>query len=723
MRFVRVPGVAAIAAWALLMPATPALGHAAFIGSEPEPGVRLEDAPQRVVLSFTEPLNRRLSRATVVRQDGRKIAIDAQAASDRRLIVRPAQPLGTGSYQVVWHTVSTEDGHALEGSFSFGVRVPAAGGEHQVEQSPLARSGWIRVALRWLLYVSVLLFAAGLLVPLLVRASPSWLAPAGLDDEGVDTAPVRSRARRVVVDLGWVAVAAAVGATLAEAGDAAGGLSPAGVRDFLLSGSAGAARVGVVVALVAAAAASPRRPRSAAAAVALALFGIAASGHASSATPRAPSILNDWLHLLSGAAWLGGIALIVIIWTPALRTESALVRQAVARHVLPAFGRVALPAFLVAAATGVISLVTQLGHLDALWTTGYGRVLLVKIVLVGLVALASAIHAWRLRPRLLRERAPEAVVEQRHWRLLRFEPVVGLGVVAAVAVLVAFPLPPRQLADADEAVASAPACDPCPLPKPMADELPVAEQAGSHLVAGWLRREAGRVTGTVRVLDIRGRPSRAPIDVLGARQRTCGPGCRRFSLPVGDTVPVAVSDRGRRFLATLPASWHAAANRRARALLQRAERTMRSLRSARQIERVTSGPGSFARTSYRLRAPHRMRFTTSGGTRVVVVGEQRWFRSADTQWTRGSYGSGIPFSLRRWFRWTTYATAVRLLRQDGNVSELALMDPATPVWLRVVIDVRTHRVLRERMISSGHFMRSRYFAFNRPLSIEPPDVD
>jgi copper transport protein len=717
MRFVRGPGVAALAACVFLAPATPALGHAAFVGSQPAPGVRLDEPPQRVVLSFTEPLNRRLSRATLVGPDGRDVAVNAQAASDRRLIVRPAQPLRTGSYRVAWHTVSTEDGHALEGSFSFGVRASAVAGEHELEQSPLARSGWVRVTLRGLLYVSVLLFAAGLLVPRLVRASPSWLAPATLEPAGVDAAGVRTREPRLVGDIGWIAVAAAVGATLAEAADAAGGLSPVGVRDFLLSGTAGAARLAVVGALVAAVAMARRRPRWAAVAVAVALLGIAASGHASSATPRIPSVLNDWLHLMSGAVWLGGIGLIALVWRSALRGRALL------QHVVAPFGRVAVPAFALVTATGVVSLITQLGHLEALWSTDYGRVLLVKICLVGVVALAGSAHAWRLRPRLLRERVPEAAVERRHWRLVRSEPIVGLAVVAAVAVLVAFPLPPRQLADADEAAAATSACDPCPLPRPQADELAVAEQAGSRLVAGWLRRGIGTVTGTVRVLDIRGRPVTDPFVVIGARQRACGPGCRRFALPAVDTVRVAVPDDGRRYVAGLPARWEARSGRRARRVLEESQHVMRSLRGVREVERVTSGPGSYARTAYRLRAPHGMSFTTSGGTRVVVLGKRRWFRGSDTQWTRGSYGSGIPFSLRRWFRWTTYATAVRVLLRHRGVTELALMDPATPVWIRLTVDDRTHRVVRERMISTGHFIRSRFFAFNRPVSIQPPDVD
>jgi copper transport protein len=727
MSFVRVPVlVAGVAVCALLLPAAPAFGHAAFVGSEPEPGVRLEQAPQRVVLSFTEPLNRRLSRATLVTADDGAVAVAAQAASDRRLVLRPARPLPTGAYRLEWHTVSTDDGHALEGSFSFGVRTAAAGGEHRVEQSPLARAGWVRVALRALLYVAVLLFAAGLLVPLLVPASPSWLAPAALQRDGVETASVRGRERRLVADVGWLAVAAAVAASLAEAADAAGGLSAGGVRDFLLSGSAGGSRVAVVVALVAAAVSVGRWPRWAATAVGLALLGIAASGHASSASPRVPSVLNDWLHLSSGAVWLGGIGLLVMAWARALRRGGWPVRQAVARHVLPGFGRVALPAFVLVVATGVVSLITQLGHLDALWTTAYGRVLLVKIGLVGLVALASAGHALRLRPQLLREGDAGVSVDRRHWRLVRGEPLLGLGVVAAVALLVAFPLPPRQLADADEAVAAAPVCDPCPLPEPAEDELAVAEQAGTHVVAGWVRRDAVRVTGTVRLLDAKGQPERAPFEVIGTRTDDCGPGCRRFSLPATDVVRVAVRESGRRFIARLPASWESGATERARGLLARAQRTMRSLRSVREVEEVTSGPASYGRTDYRLRAPNRMAFVTNLRGQSVIIGRRQWLRGAETPWTRTSYGSGLPFSVARWFRWTTYATAVRLLRREREngrpIAELGLMDPATPVWLRLVVDERTGRILRERMVTKAHFMRSRYFAFNQPLSIKAPDV-
>ncbi len=722
----RLLGALSVAGAAGLLVAPAAFGHAAFVGSAPEPGARLKRSPQRVVLTFTEPLNRSLSRATLVGVDGRERDVAARGVDNRRLILKPKAGLDRGAYRVRWHTVSTEDGHALEGSFSFGLRAPAAGGEHQLEQSPLARSGWLRVALRGLFYVAVLLFAAGLLVPLLVRAGGgSWLAPAALEGSPVDGSAVRAREREVVADLGWLAVGLAAAVTLVEAADAAGGVSVQGLTDFLLANASGVARVVLVCSLLLAVLVASRRCRLAAALVAVALAGIATSGHASSADPRALTVANDWLHLMAGAVWLGGLGLLVLVWWPLLRHGGSAARQAAAAHVLPGFGRVALPAFAVVTTTGLVSLVVQLGHLDALWSTGYGQVLLVKISLVGLLATASALHAWRLRPRLL-DPPPRASAERLHWRLVRSEPLVGVAVLAAVALLVAFPLPPRQLAAADGALAAQAACDPCPLPRPAADELPVAEQAGSQLVAGWLRRDGSQLAGTVRVSDLRGQPSRAPIAVVGSRQSGCGVGCHRFRVPAAATLRVGVRDHGRRFVVELPAQWHPRASARARRLLQSAQASMRRLHSVRQTEAVTSGPGSYARTDYRLQAPDRMALQTDLGVQTVIAGERRWFRTRDTAWQRTSYGSGIGFSLRRWFRWTTYAQSVRLLdrRTEAGrpVAELALMDPATPVWMRLVIDERTNRVLRERIISKSHLTSSRYFGFGRPTRIEIPDV-
>lgn len=711
--------------------APPAFAHAAFLGSTPEPGTRLVQSPRQITLRFTEPLNQRLSRVTLTDATTKqRIAASTDAPASRRLDLTPNTPLGRAPYRVDWHTVSTLDGHALEGSFGFGVQTASVGAEHDVQLGPLARGGWLRVVVRALLYAALLLFTGALLLSLLMRRAGSWLVPDGMREAvggAVGLAQLRARERAVVIDAGLIAAGLAALAASVEAADAAGGFSVTALRDFLLTNAAGWARVAVVAfTLVGVWFATFRRPTLAASPAALALGAISVSGHANSASPRWSAVLTDWVHLLAASVWLGGISLIVLVWGPTLR-GGAEVRQAVMGQVLPTFGSVALPAFLAVAVTGSVNAIIELGHPSALWQTDYGRVLAVKVTLVGLIALASWAHALRLRPRRLAANPhPSARLERRHWRLLRAEPVLGLGVVASVGLLVAFPLPPRQLDEGGPA--AVPTCDPCPLPLPGANELPVADGAGSNLVAAWIRREEGELNGEVRVIDIRGRRSSAPVIINGTRRPSCGSGCWRFSaIPVAEhRLRVSLSERGRTYTASLPTRWHHGDSALARRLLNGAQATMRRLRSAREIETVTSGPGSHARVIYRLKAPNRMRYTTNGGARAITVGKSQWLRDTTTNlgWRRESYGGGLPFRTRDWFRWTPYARAVRLLsvsRKGGHrLAEVAVMDPGTPVWIRLVIDRSTMHVTRVRMIAEGHFMTQRLDAFNQPVRIVAP---
>jgi hypothetical protein len=51
---------------------------------------------------------------------------------------------------------------------------------------------------------------------------------------------------------------------------------------------------------------------------------------------------------------------------------------------------------------------------------------------------------------------------------------------------------------------------------------------------------------------------------------------------------------------------------------------------------------------------------------------------------------------------------------------LALFDEGTPVWFRLTVDVRTHRVTAERMIARARFGRTRFSDFGRAFRIEAP---
>jgi copper transport protein len=721
-------GATAFVGLAFMVCPVTALGHAAFLQSNPAPGTRLQSGPAQISLDFTEPINRGLSNASLIDIDtGDPVSATVSSGRDRQLVLQPRTRLAKGAYRVDWHTVSTLDGHALEGGFGFGVRVRTGIGEQSVEQSPLARNGWLRITVRAGFYVALFFFAGGLFGTALLsrgRARANWLVPsevaAALEGTAGERGEVRSRVWRRTLDAGWLAVAGAVAVVLVEASDAGGGLSPAALGDFLFTNIAGLARAGVVVAIALAVVHANRVPIAASAWLAIAFLAVAISGHANSADPRGLSVFTDWLHMVAAAAWIGGIAQLALTWLPRIKRIEPAARQSVMSNVLKRFGRLALPAFLVVVTSGLANALTQLGEPQALWQTAYGRILAVKMALVGLIALASYGHALRLRPRMLAANPhPSPGQERRHWRLLGIEPWLGLGVLVAVAVLVTFPLPPRQLNEADEAQAATP-CEPfCPLPGARADELPAANHAGPNIVGFWLRREGNRLTGTIRVLDVRQKPVDAEV-ALNGESEGCGRGCRRIAAPAGpEELRVNVSDDNGEHPVRVPASWRADRSKQARVLLARAQRTMRALDTVRMKESIGSGLGQTVRTRYRFQAPGRMAYRTSSGTRFVALGNRAFASIEGGPFEHRRFGAD-GFQFARQFRWTVYGRSVRWLDANRRVIRLALFDQATPVWFRLTIDRRSERVLREDMIAAGHFMSRRYFAFNRPVSIRPP---
>ena len=129
-------------------------------------------------------------------------------------------------------------------------------------------------------------------------------------------------------------------------------------------------------------------------AIALA-WGYSLSSH--QATEPNASLLGevaDWVHLVTAMLWVGGVlTLAVVIWPLAPHMRRAAFLR---------FSRVAIGLVGVLVVAGTVVAIERLAELDDLWTTSYGKTLLVKIGLV-LVALSwGGMHHMIVRPRLER---------------------------------------------------------------------------------------------------------------------------------------------------------------------------------------------------------------------------------------------------------------------------------------------------------------------------------
>ena len=438
----------------LVLPAV-ASAHALLISSNPPPGAGLAGAPPAITAMFSEPLNRPLSSLKLTTAGGAAVRATVTSDGETRLVLRPLHRLARGVYELRWRTVSADDGHTAEGSYSFGVRAPVRGAAESAPAGPLAAGGWWRALLDAVFDGALILFCGGVFCSALLsaRGEPgAWLLPDGRRRE------IGRRQWRVTIGIGAAAVVCSLVATLADAAHAGGGISTRALHAYFLSDAAGYARLAVPAMLLASVVMAMRgAPGRASAPAVLALAAVAAGGHASSAHLSGVAFASDLVHLIAASVWLGGIVNLAIAWVPRLRELGAAGRRQIVEVVLPRFGRVALPAFITLVIAGAVNAATELGTPRALWTDGYGRVLLVKTALVGVVAMLSYKHALRLRPRLLASRDYDLRLERRHWQLLASEPILGTGIVLAAALLVAY-APPIDLSRA-LALASVPAGD------------------------------------------------------------------------------------------------------------------------------------------------------------------------------------------------------------------------------------------------------------------------
>ena len=106
--------------------ASVAFAHARYASSTPAPGQTLSASPAAVTITFTEELAAG-STGSVTDASGATVstgaAIDANERTRLSVALKPSLP--NGVYKVSWHSVSADDGDELDGSFFFGVGVPA----------------------------------------------------------------------------------------------------------------------------------------------------------------------------------------------------------------------------------------------------------------------------------------------------------------------------------------------------------------------------------------------------------------------------------------------------------------------------------------------------------------------------------------------------------------------------------------------------------------------
>ena len=460
--------VAAVVAVAVSVCAVPAVAsaHAYLIRTVPAASGVLDVPPPNVQLTYDEAVEPRFAIISVTNASGRQETtgpVHRSPANPDTLVVPLRPHLPEGWYLIYWRAISV-DGHPVQGAFTYAVG-PNPGPAPQFPVPSIAGSATsLRLLVaRWVMFLSVM-SAIGLFVFRMLIARPAARRAPGTSLRAVTRAFVIASVIGLVAIPVYLDIATAIDSLRSEFDITA--LVPLFRATAFGRGYVDMLACFALFCLAAWTALwvdRPTRTRRSIAeviSVAGALLAAAAvlllpgsAGHAAQTSPRGISVALDWLHLTTGSLWLGGLIGLIVLWG----STRAPVRVGVLSVVVPRFSNVALVSVLVLVGSGTWATVNHMPALDALWLTGYGVAILVKVgLLIAAMGLAAG-NLLRTKPRLqAAARDPEG--GEPAARLLRGlitgEAALITAAVFAAAVLSSLAPPPPAFALQNSALAN-----------------------------------------------------------------------------------------------------------------------------------------------------------------------------------------------------------------------------------------------------------------------------
>lgn len=449
---------------------TTARAHGSLKSATPAADATLTVVPRELRLQFTEAPALAFSRLELLSASGTVVELSPVriAADSRRALVSDIRgTLTAGTYTVVWQ-IAGDDGHPVRGRYTFTLAAgakpaaqaalatspPSAAAQAEVRQEahhdpasmPQGASFGVEspgyVAIRALLYL-------GLLMAIGAEAFQGAVLRMLQRRRGADSSLLAS-ARHGAARIGMLGTAFVGMAALLRLGAQSYAMHPPGstfdptlVRAMLTDTVWGRGwLLQVVGALLAAA--GFRSALRGSGGWGLAGLGVLAlsltpalSGHAAATPERAGlAILADTLHVIGAGGWLGSLLVVLVAGLPVAIRLPDDERGAAVADLFNAFSPTAVVFAGIVALTGVFAAWLHMSELSALWQSGYGRMLLLKLAILSLVAGTGAYNWRRVRPTLGTAAATTAMQ-----RSARIELLAGVLVIAVTAVLVATPTP------------------------------------------------------------------------------------------------------------------------------------------------------------------------------------------------------------------------------------------------------------------------------------------
>jgi len=149
--------------------------------------------------------------------------------------------------------------------------------------------------------------------------------------------------------------------------------------------------------------------------------------------------LLTWIHLTSAAIWVGGSLFIGAVLAPILKTMSFSLeeRLQIMIKVGRKFNKIAIPSLIILIVTGIYNSVSFFTNYEMLFSTNYGNLLTIKIILVIAIILAYIIHI-----RIIRKDVEEKIIAkqltEKQIQTLRKKIIILGEVIVVLSIVVLF---------------------------------------------------------------------------------------------------------------------------------------------------------------------------------------------------------------------------------------------------------------------------------------------
>jgi copper transport protein len=466
------------------------MGHAMLVRSQPAAKAALKEPPKNVQLWFSEELESQFSSIVVTDQNGNRVdKNDTSPGDNKKSLQVSLENLVGGTYTVEWKALAT-DQHMMKGKFTFTVAASTAAGTQTPAQQATASnaastpaqtlttessesmqessSTWAQSIVRWVQYLAMIGLFGGFAFYLAVLVPVIRQVRTGVDSSNKDI--VRFSEQRILLFL-WFSVAllfiASLIALVQQAASVfdkpiADALSPSVLGQVLTKTGYGGAWILQIVA-------------TAAFPIILLFLGIRTksgrienkilwwiglligavlllapswTGHTkAAANDFRLAVFADWLHIVAGGFWVGGLFHLALTGLPARSRLDSTSRGYYIDRIIRRFTQVAIPSVGVLVIAGSYNTWIHVESLRAFWSTSYGRTLLIKLALVGIMLVLGGLNTFHFGKKVGQVYQADTsrlqTLERGFRRSVSTEAVIGVVVLFVTAVLV-FLTPPRS---------------------------------------------------------------------------------------------------------------------------------------------------------------------------------------------------------------------------------------------------------------------------------------